>query len=360
MLRIKARSHSPRTRGFTLIELLVVIAIIAVLIALLLPAVQAAREAARRSQCVNNLKQIGIATHNYHDVLGSLPLGAINMNTGCMQYGPFPMMLPQMEQGSIYNAINFTIVGGTRGAACSDGGSKGQNLTAWRASIATLICPSDTDRLTNAGGHCNYAGNWGSKPYRYSGNPSGPMATTSFSNKGNGISKPIGLKDIIDGTSNTAGFSERVMGVGNGGQLQLTMAYDTVTPNANQLTLAATSDADTGPVLYNAACQALNSKTIAPVGIPGGMWYQVLQGNTCYNHVMPPNGKSCVFGNLNLGSRDNNHPQGALTASSRHSGVVNVLYLDGTVRAAKNSIAKETWWAVGTKAGNEVIDASGL
>src|ERR1700730_5064061 len=102
-----------RRRGFTLIELLVVIAIIAVLIALLLPAVQAAREAARRAQCVNNLKQIGLALHNYHDVNGSFPMGSSLglYNGGFYQakqgWSAHGAMLPQLEQMALYNAINF-------------------------------------------------------------------------------------------------------------------------------------------------------------------------------------------------------------------------------------------------------------
>src|SRR5437660_530008 len=98
------RSHRRPTDGFTLIELLVVIAIIAVLIALLLPAVQAAREAARRAQCVNNLKQLGIAMHNYHDTNGSFPIGRQGKPRRTWTFG----ILPFIEQTTLYNAINFS------------------------------------------------------------------------------------------------------------------------------------------------------------------------------------------------------------------------------------------------------------
>src|SRR4051794_22241931 len=151
-------------RGFTLIELLVVIAIIAVLIALLLPAVQAAREAARRSQCVNNLKQLGLALANYHDTVGCFPPGGSDMNIGCQQYSPLVMILPQMEQTPVFNAYNFTLVnGGTGGGACFAGGNAGQNTTCHRITIATLVCPSDQDRLTNVDGRSNYCANFGTK-----------------------------------------------------------------------------------------------------------------------------------------------------------------------------------------------------
>src|SRR3954453_12505556 len=134
------RAHGPqdaRSRGFTLIELLVVIAIIAVLIALLLPAVQAAREAARRSQCINNLKQLGLAVHGYHDVVNVMPMGSTDMVNGCQQWSPLVFMLPYLEQSPLYNTINFSLQ--TAGGACATIPS---NTTTFRTNMNVLQCPS--------------------------------------------------------------------------------------------------------------------------------------------------------------------------------------------------------------------------
>src|SRR4051812_31325727 len=151
--------HPMRTsrgrRAFTLIELLVVIAIIAVLIALLLPAVQAAREAARRSSCVNNLKQLGLALHNYHSVHGAFPPGRINTylsgNGHC--WGAYAQMLPQMEMQAIFNAINFSInpdpdYTSTTAAA---------NMTGSVTVANTMLCPSEGGPPLVPVGGGNYA-----------------------------------------------------------------------------------------------------------------------------------------------------------------------------------------------------------
>ncbi|AGA28173.1 DUF1559 domain-containing protein [Singulisphaera acidiphila] len=347
-----------RTRSaFTLIELLVVIAIIAVLIALLLPAVQAAREAARRSQCVNNLKQLGIALHNYHDTVGCLPMGAFDMTHGCQQYSPLTMLLPQLEQNAIYNSMNYANISGACWQIL-------YNQTGFRSSVNVFLCPSDVDRITTIEGHSNYCANWGSKPYRYSANPNGPFFTTDFTSLGGwkgGIPKPLTLAGVLDGTSNTAGFSERNKGIGDGHTLGTSMALDPTTPSATPFNLSGPSDdpaTDTTVQTYYANCKALApiASNISNTGVPGGEWHQMLMGDTCYTHVMPPNSLTCVY----PAGTDKNHPQGALTATSRHSGVVNVLFLDGTVRAVKSTIAPATWWAIGTSASSEVVSADAL
>ncbi len=145
-----------RRGGFTLIELLVVIAIIAVLIALLLPAVQAAREAARRAQCTNNLKQLGLAVHNYESAHSMLPLGRVwaplpgipfpSFFMGAQNTTWFTQMLPQFEQQALYNAYNFSI--GIEGPPGGDGMPVGFaiNSTVYGTKLGAFQCPSDNDR----------------------------------------------------------------------------------------------------------------------------------------------------------------------------------------------------------------------
>ena len=341
-------NRSSRYRsGFTLIELLVVIAIIGVLIALLLPAVQSAREAARRAQCTNNLKQIGIAVHNYESTFGSMPPGYLFR--GCWdQWSSTVHLLSQVEQTQVYNALNFTDIN------CAGSPSNPVNTTAIRVQISFLVCPSDSDDLTNAEGHYNYAGNWGSRPSAYQTNHSGPF--------GGGPRDPanaVKFGAIRDGLSNTACYSERVKGAGNGSLLRNTTSNPGPAPSAVQYQLNSTSDVEVGPQLYYQGCKALNeaTATVGNYGIYGGYWHQILSGNVCYTHVMPPNSKNCVYAYLNPTNPDYNHPMGALSASSRHPGAVNVLFCDGSVKAIKETISPNVWWALGSKAGGEVVSA---
>jgi len=342
-----------RHRGFTLIELLVVIAIIAVLIALLLPAVQAAREAARRMQCVNNLKQIGIALHNYHSAQESLPWG--DGPDQWNQWSSAALMLPYIEQSALYNAINF-------GWGLQDW-NRPFNTTTHRTQIATLLCPSDVDRMTNADAHSNYSGNAGSGPaafydwdntgaydglFTWSGNPPRGGAYVKSKTVAN-------FRDITDGLSNTAAFSEKVKGIGTYSKSRV---EDPMRPPAVYASIQKPSGADllNPQTVYN-QCKALNPASPGTAQnqnelYPNGyLWYNGCPSNSRYNHVMPPNTWSCAYGGRwgDMG--------GAVTATSRHPGVANVLFADGSVKAIKSTINPQTWWALGTRARGEVISS---
>ena len=231
--------------GFTLIELLVVIAIIAVLIALLLPAVQAAREAARRTQCRNNLKQIGLAFHNYHDVHQCFPMGSMGIDFGNAgetdrrQFSWGIYLLPMLDQGSLYGRLNFS-----EPALLISPGSANSNELLLSATLSAYLCPSDLrptsdfdDRVPGFIGwvdlaSSSYVGNAGVNGYNP--NPGGnrnliwPLDVAKLAGRGNGWNNgygpadenqrgvgPIGVNTstrmhhVLDGTSNTVFVGER-------------------------------------------------------------------------------------------------------------------------------------------------------
>jgi prepilin-type N-terminal cleavage/methylation domain-containing protein/prepilin-type processing-associated H-X9-DG protein len=357
---------SGRRRGFTLIELLVVIAIIAVLISLLLPAVQSAREAARRAQCVNNLKQIGLAMHNYHSAVGSLPWGD---GPWWIEWSAHTLLLPYLEQGPIYNTINFADVELPNFLPALNIDNP-VNSTATYTVISVFNCPSDGDRLTEVSGHNSYMANSGSAPNCAYGGIAGTPAWNSpaagpfiYSDSGSytGLTfggSSVSLASITDGTSNTAAFSERVKAIGS--NISGTSApFDGGKPTASLAVPA-------GPVPNNLEGQSqpfyqlcintppvpgANNQDMANVNgqddnISGAMWSSGQPACTRYLHIMPPNSWSCRSG-LQIGH----------VASSRHPGVVNVLFCDGSVKAIKSTIGLNTWWALGTRAGGEVISA---
>jgi len=342
-------------RGFTLIELLVVIAIIAVLIALLLPAVQAAREAARRSQCVNNLKQIGLGLHNYHQTNDKFPPGGVctQSTPGCTgqwnAHSSLGNMLPYMEQQAIYNSINFMITP-----------DNAINSTARRSQINSFLCPSDG----NAQGMGITSDNGRLNSYMAS---EGTTVMNGYANTSTGLFSDgavYGLRDCIDGSSNTVAFCEKVAGTpgqntgvnpgkkGNG--------VNGSSPTTN------TIDAWTSPTIVqtdlvtcNSSWQGLTAGNNNLINNEGQWWIVGATAFTMFNTIVPPNSTQYKFGSCRSGCGGCS-PDGSsyVNASSNHSGGVNTLLADGSVRFVKDSISTNTWWSLGTKANGEVIDAS--
>jgi prepilin-type N-terminal cleavage/methylation domain-containing protein/prepilin-type processing-associated H-X9-DG protein len=344
-----------RRRGFTLIELLVVIAIIAVLIALLLPAVQSAREAARRAQCVNNLKQIGLALHNYHDSQGSLPWGHCEDNDW-MDYSAHLPLLLYLEQVAVYNAFNVADCFPLGLVDCGAEPGWPGNTTSTYTKINVFLCPSDQDRLTAPTGHNNYVDNGGSSPLAlFEINVfDGPFMGADYNQLL--VTRVFSFRNITDGLSNTAAFSEKVKGIGQ------TNALDLTQPTSTILFINPSVDMSV-PQPFYLACKAANLLSTPPLtgygydasdnGLfwgNGGMWHLGYDSQTRYNHVMPPNTQSCATG-------EDGPAPGAFNASSRHPGGVNMLLCDGSVKFVKNSVAVQTWWALGTMAGGEVVSA---
>ena len=315
------RPERGRRPGFTLIELLVVIAIIGVLIGLLLPAVQAARESARRAQCLSNLKQIGIALNAYNEVHGVFPPGYCSYykldgsDAGYAEDDIGPgwawgaMILPQMEQRNIHDAINFNL-----------NLTYEANTTAQHLRIATYLCPSDVTKLlipvrdeantmtVYEVGSSNYVGVYGL----------GEIGDAPGA--GNGIfyrNSRVGFADINDGSSNTFAVGERS---------------------------------------HNLSYVTWTGRTV------GGWLFKTssFEGGTDQFAVDPEEAFTMFLGPVELddGPRTPNHPRAHVEDYwSRHPGGVNFLFGDGSVHFIKDSISSTVYRALATRAGGEVISA---
>ncbi len=309
-------------KAFTLIELLVVIAIIAILIALLLPAVQQAREAARRTQCKNNLKQIGLALHNYESSHSVFPPGQLGFPK---VFSAHAQLLPYMDQASVRNLLDFNDNPLPFGLPAPDGAN---NAVAARTKLPMFRCPSDREVISgNDYGTTNYAACVGNGVPN-DGSMSGANGLIFA------ISK-IGFRDITDGTSNTVAFSESVLGTG-------TSSTGTTPTDAFRQTIELT----TGTVTSDTNCVIGGSTTWS--GVRGAKWINGHYADTLYNHYYGPNSRTPDCNN-------GYHSHAHIAARSLHTGGVHALLADGSIRFVSENIDLTTWRNLATRSGGEVV-----
>jgi len=355
-----------RSQGFTLIELLVVIAIIAVLIALLLPAVQMAREAARRTQCRNNLKQIGLGLHNYHDSFGTFPPGRMAPFQGNFPGGPNDCwtggiavhmhLAPYIDGATLFNSFNFE---NSRFRIPPSGPPNcPMNFTTVTQNSEVFLCPSEARRVIGVNTN-NYRYNigvsicqdtaWnddGTNVQPWSANCKGELQRLGGLFQAQG---PLSIKDVADGTSNTAAFSERLLGdVDNNVLMAGDVRRDPAGLDRNPNMTTATMEA---------VCKSVQGFTrhdsFFGIDNTGTQVYGHLH-HTIYNHIFTPNSKI-----LDCNSRqsfiDSPNESAIVTARSYHPGGVNVLMADGSVRFVGDSVDEGVWRAVGSRAGAEQL-----
>lgn len=348
--------------GFTLVELLVVIAVIGILISLLLPAVQSAREAARRMQCTNNLKQFGLALHNYHSAMNCFPGMAYNTANG---YSVQARLTPYMEQTQIYMTLDLTkplLVASTMGAS----GVQDHAIEAVQAFIPSFRCPSDgaaSQHVTNSsyptsdGEVLDWAtGSYmvctGSDYSRYRAPGTYADGTTT---KSNGLfyhSSCYNIGAITDGTSNTMVMSEACIG---DGQTVTGLTYDECIANKTQSRTLIYKEPPPGKITvedYQALHAALTGTSPNPAFGWGGdratTWILGTPTFTAYNAFIPPNSEITTYWCMN---------QGFFGAKSYHNGGVGVLKGDGSVRFVSETINPETWRAAATINGHETVSS---
>jgi prepilin-type N-terminal cleavage/methylation domain-containing protein/prepilin-type processing-associated H-X9-DG protein len=366
-------------RGFTLIELLVVIAIIAVLIALLLPAVQSAREAARRVQCVNNLKQIGLALHNYHSAADSFPPGSA-LNGIAATPGLYAtwepnmsaqaMMLPYLEQSPLYNALNFSF-----GAEYD----LGMNSTGVLTVVAGFLCPSDPNAAKGINTNNYHSCIGTTTDYMFSpgmtggANWEGTAPNVTFTGSTGLFAQAVsyGLRHCMDGTSNTVAYAESLLG--DSMATSVWAGVDATPPSKYRGNMVYGADpgddlnrphdafqnpALTITLLQN--CNAMFQSTTTNIGDDHGYrWSMGVTGYSLFNTIQTPNDSQYPFSACRLDGTARDYPDSgfAYGSSSAHPGGINVCFGDGSVRFIKNSINRTTWWSLGTKANGEVISA---
>lgn len=353
-------------RGFTLIELLVVIAIIAILIALLLPAVQQAREAARRTQCKNNLKQIGLALHNYHDSHRVFPPGRMSPSRGgslgmpCW-YGhvsPLYHILPYIDQANVWNQLDQSETRVRLNSPLCISNAFVTDLP-----LPVYMCPSDPRHMSGVNTN-SYRGNWGAHIYGGRHFDSGLLVDPVYTPRAaSALDGPLGgafidrgdieIGDFADGTSNTVLYSERIIGstsnstISLGNYLHGGGIVNKNDPNntpASVVAQCAAADA-TNPSLYRTDFGWTSGDDPA--------WYYSSYQHGAYNHIYTPNFSrpDCGCGSI----PDDEHEVAIMSARSYHTGGVHTALADGSVKFTSDNIDLRIWQAVGTRAGGEVV-----
>ena len=362
-----------RRRGFTLIELLVVIAIIAILIALLLPAVQQAREAARRTQCRNNLHQIGLALHNYHDVYDRFVYGkggtasfiaatdTARWSANYERRSGMVSLLPYLDQAPVLDKIDAGDTMAAKGGAAP----WNNNYVAWRhGQLGALRCPSSPDPspTNNAFGWrgiCNYVFSRGD----FLGTAAGSGRDAQQVNGLFALRTTYGVRDITDGASNTLALSERLpANFAINGKAAPTTAEGLLTNVTTITTSPGACLAAAAPITQN---QRYTTWT-AVKGKASSLWHDGQPEINSFYSVLGPNGPSCT--NDVNGNADS--AVAVLSANSQHEGGVHVLLADGAVRFISDSIDTGNlgltttlgapspygvWGALGTRAGSDQV-----